>query len=190
MHATRQNCVWESDKDSMRKWCFSMVFVSLAAAGPARADSLQPTAGRCAGEISALRGVWRPRQVFLPAYADLELVLYMASLGAREPGVAVVPVLSSEPLYFRSKKIVFISTGFILQAGSERELEEAIRTAPVEVQTRDLPACAAVATFGGAGIIQRAPASFPDVRLRLAGQLAGYEDVTVRRLRKRDTGTE
>jgi hypothetical protein len=112
----------------------------------------------------------------------MELVLYVASLGAREPGVAVLPVLAAEPIYFRSNHIVFLSTGFILKAGSERELVEAIRSAPVEVQTRDLPACASVAAS--------APASFSDVHLRLAGQLAGYEDVTLRRLRRRDTGAQ
>jgi len=74
---------------------------------------------------------------------------------------------------------VFLSTGFILQATSEAELTDAIRNARVEVQTRDLPACAAMAPW--------APGSFSDVRLRLAGQVAGYEDVTVRRLRIRDT---
>jgi hypothetical protein len=159
-----------------------MVWVSLAAAGLACADSLQPVSERCAGEIFALRGVWRTGQVFLPAYGDLELVLYMASLGAREPGIAVVPAFSSKPVYFRSKHIVFISTGFILKAGSEKELVEAIRNAPVEVRTGDLAACAAMVPW--------VPASFPDVRLRLAGQLAGYEDVTVRRLRRRETGAE
>jgi len=123
--------------------------------------------------------VWRPGQVFLPAYADLELVLYVASLGAREPGVAVLPVLSAEPVYFRSHHIVFLSTGFILKAESEKELTEAIRSARVEVQTRDLPACSTLAPS--------APASFSDAKLRLAGQLAGYQDVTVRRLRRRDT---
>jgi hypothetical protein len=126
--------------------------------------------------------VWRPGQVFLPAYGDLELVLYVASLGAREPGVAVLPVLSSEPLYFRSNHIVFLSTGFILKAGSEKELTEAIRSARVEAQTPDLPACSKMTPS--------APASFSDAKLRLAGQLAGYQDVTVRRLRRRDTGAQ
>jgi hypothetical protein len=171
----------------MRKGFFSMVCVSLAAAGLACAESLpmgrlEPAGERCGGEISALRGVWRPGQSFLPAYGDMELVLYMASLGAHEPGVAVLPVFSSEPVYFRSNHIVFLSTGFILKAGNERELMEAIRSAPVEARTRDLPACAAMTPS--------APASFSDVRLRLAGQVAGYEDVTVRRLRRRDVGAQ
>ena len=162
-----------------------MICVSLTAAGLACAESfpmgrLEPAGERCGGEIFAMRGVWRPGQRFLPAYGDMELVLYMASLGAREPGVAVIPVFSSEPVYFRSNHIVFLSTGFILKAGSERDLVEAIRNAPVEARVGDLPACAAMTPS--------APASFSDVRQRLAGQVAGYQDVAVRRMRKRDTG--
>jgi hypothetical protein len=167
----------------MKKCLFSMVWVSLAAAGLACADSpavsrREPAGESCAVEISAMRGVGRPGQVFLPAYGDLELVLYMASLGAREQGVAVLPVLASEPIYFRSNHVVFLSTGFILKAGSERELTEAIRSARVEVQTRDLPACSTMAP--------PATVSFSDVRQRLAGQVAVYQDMTVRRLRRRD----
>lgn len=169
----------------MRKRSFSMICVYLAAAGLACADAIpvgkwEPAAERCAGEVAALRGVWRSRLSFLPAYGDSKLVAYLASLGARQPGVAVLPVFTSEPIYFRSNHIVFLSTGFILRAASERELTEAIRSAPVEVRTRDLPGCAAMAQF--------VPASFPDVLLRLAGQVAGYEDVTVRRLRTREAG--
>jgi hypothetical protein len=66
-----------------------------------------------------MRGVWRSPEVFLPAYADGELV-----------------------------------------------------------RTRDLPACATTAPWVTAG--------FSDIRLRLAGQVAAYEDVSVRRLRIRD----
>jgi hypothetical protein len=128
-----------------------------------------------------MHGVWGPGQVFLPAYADLELVAYLASLQARHPGVAVIPVFTSEPVYFRSNHVVFLSTGLILLAASERELTDAIRGARVEAQTRDLPACGAIVT--------RLPASFADVQRRLAGQVAGYRDVTVRRLRSRDVGT-
>jgi hypothetical protein len=161
-----------------------MLCVGVAAAALARADGLIPVdpwgqTERCAGEISAMRGVWRPWQVFLPAYADLELVAYLASLGARHPGVAVVPMYSSEPTYFRSNHVVFLSTGFILKAGSEKELAEAIRTARVEVQSPILPACAAIAP--------RAPTSFADVRHRLAERVAGYEVMTARRLRRRAT---
>jgi hypothetical protein len=174
-----------ADKYSMRKCLFSIVCLFLAAAEPACADALslgrrEPAVERCTGEISELRGVWRPGQVFLPAYGDLELVSYLASLGASEPGIAMLPVLSAEPLVFRGNHVVFLSTGFILKARSEKELMEAIRSARVEVQTRDLPACSSMTPS--------APASFADVRLRLAGQLAGYEDVTVRRLHRRDTG--
>ena len=118
----------------------------------------------------------------MPAYGDWQLVLYVASLGAREQGVAVLPVYTSEPVYFRSNHIVFLSTGFILQATSERDLTEAIRNARVEVQTSDLPACAAMVPW--------LPVSFSDVRQRLARQVAGYEDVAVRRLRIRNTDVQ
>ncbi len=170
----------------MRKWPFYMMCICIAAA-LAQADSLpvasrQRSAERCAGEIASMRGVWRSPQVFMPAYGDLDLVLYVASLGAREPGLAVLPVFTSEPIYFRSNHIVFLSTGFILQATSEAELTDAIRNARVEVQTRDLPACAAMVPW--------VPGSFSDIRLRLAGQVAGYEDVAVRRLRTRGTAAQ
>jgi hypothetical protein len=170
----------------MRNRPFSIICVSLAAVGLACADSLpasrwDPAAEGCAREITMMHGVWRPGQVFLPAYADLDLVAYLASLHARHPGVAVIPVFTSEPVSFRGNHVVFLSTGLILKAGSEGELTDAIRKARVEVQTRDLPACAAMVTWQ--------PASFADVQRRLAGQVAGYGDVTVRRLRSRDTGT-
>jgi len=126
-----------------------------------------------------MHGVWRSPQTFLPAYADLDLVSYLASLGFRHPGIAVVPVFSSEPVYFRGNHIVFLSTGFILQAAGEKELTEAIRNARVELQsTRVLPACAAMAPA--------APADFSNIQRRLAEQTAAYQDVTARRLRRRD----
>ena len=163
------------------------ITVCLAAMGPSHADSLpvlmwEPAAVRCANEISLMHGVWRSRQAFLPAYGDLELVVYLASLGARQPGVAVLPVFSSESFYFRSNAIVFLSTGFILKAGSERELTEAIRRARVEARTQELPGCAAMTPW--------APASFSDIRRKLEGQVAGYKDVTVRRLRIREIGAQ
>jgi hypothetical protein len=166
----------------MRHRLFSIVCIWVAAAGLACADSLpagrwDPAAGQCAREITLMHGVWRPGQGFLPAYADLELVVYLASLQARHPGVAVIPVFTSEPVYFRSNHVVFLSTGLILRAESERELTDAIRAARVEAQTRDLPACAATMTA--------LPTSFADVQRRLAGQVAGYGDASVRRLRSR-----
>jgi hypothetical protein len=168
----------------MRKRFFSMVGVSVVVAGLAGADSLpasrwDPVAERCANEITLMHGAWRPGQVFLPAYADLELVTYLASLPGRHPGVAVVPVYTAEPISFRSNHVVFLSTGLILKAGSERELSDAIRAARVEVQTRDLPACGAMAT--------RPATSFVEVQQRLAAQVAGYASASVRRLRSRDT---
>jgi hypothetical protein len=128
-----------------------------------------------------MHGVWRPGQGFLPAYADLELVVYLGSLQARHPGIAVIPVFSSEPVYFRGNHVVFLSTGLILKAGSEQPLTDAIRGARVEVQTRDLPACAATMTLLPAS-------SFAAVQQRLAGQVAGYGDVSGRRLRSRSAG--
>jgi hypothetical protein len=162
-----------------------VVWASLAAAEPAGAGSLpaggwDPGAERCGAEILALHGVWRPRQGFLPAYADLELVWYLASLGARERDVAVIPVYAPEPVYFRSGGVVFLSTGFILKAGGEKALTDAIRSARVEIRTEELPACAAMSP--------RAPASFADAVRRLAREVAEYEGATARRLRRRDTG--
>jgi hypothetical protein len=151
------------------------VFCLALSAGLAHAEPA--TAERCASEIGLMRGVWRSPQVFLPAYGDWELLRYVAGLGHRE-GVAVLPVLASEPFYFRSAHIVFLSTGFILKAANDRELTEAIRNARVEVRTRDLPDCMMMAPI--------AEESFPEIRLRLERQLARYQDVTVRRLRVRD----
>ncbi len=169
----------------MRNRLFPLVCVSLAAVGLACADSLpagkwEPAAEQCAREITMMHGVWRPGQGFLPAYADLELVEYLSSLQARHPGIAVIPVFTSEPVYFRSNHVVFLSTGLILKAGSEQALTDAIRGVRVEVQTRDLPACAATMTLP--------PASFAAVQQRLAGQVAGYGNASARRLRIRDTG--
>lgn len=165
----------------MRRRLISAVTICLAACG-ACAESLpsnrwDPGAERCAGEISRLHGVWRREQAFLPAYGDLELVLYLAALGARQHGVAVVPVYASDPLCFRSAHVVFLSTGLILRAGSERELADAIRGARVEVHAGVMPACAAMTP--------RVSATLPDIQQRLAAQLAGYGDVIARRLRLR-----
>lgn len=171
------------DKDCMGRRLFPMICVGVAAAAlacaadPVSVGTWKLAAERCAGEISTMHGVWRSREVFLPAYGDLDLVVYLASLGSRHPGVAVVPMYSPEPICFRSNHVVFLSTGFILKAGSERELTDAIRSARVEVQSPILPACAAMAIW--------VPTSFADVRRRLAKRVAEYEDLTARRLRKR-----
>jgi len=157
--------------------CLGLATTGLAPAASLPAVSRQPAS--CAGEVARMRGVWRSPQVFMPAYGDWELVLYLASLGPREQGVAVLPVFSSEPIYFRSSHIVFLSTGFILKAASENELLEAIRNAPPEVRTGDLPACSAM--------LPSTTVSFSDIQRRLTEQLAGYPDVTVRRLRIRNT---
>jgi len=162
----------------------SVVCAVLAAVGLAWADSPSdgesgPAAERCAAEIFMMHGVWRSDQVFLPAYADLELVKYLASLPAREPGVAIIPVYAAEPIYFRSQQVVFLSTGFILQAGSEQILNAAIRGARIRSRTPDLPACAALPPSD--------PASLPELVGRLALKVAEYERMTSRRLRLRDS---
>ena len=156
----------------------------VAAAGlAAGADRLpgrvwEPTAEQCASEIVTLHGVWHGEQVFLPAYADLELVRYLAGLGAREPGVAVIAVYAADAVYFRSQNVVFLSTGFILRAGSEGALREAIGRAPFGVRSGELAACA--------GMAVPAPASFADVVGRLGRAVAEYERLTARRLRRRE----
>ena len=102
----------------MRRYLFPLACICLAVPRPAPAASLpaikrQAAEGRCASDIVTMRGVWRSPEVFLPAFADWELVQYLASLGRAE-GVAVLPVFSSEPACFRGNRIVFLSTGFIL----------------------------------------------------------------------------
>ena len=156
---------------------------ALLLAGGASAGSLpsvlrSPAAERCAGEILNLHGVWRAPEVFTPAYADWPLVAYLASLKTVEPNLAVVPVYSSEPFYFRSNHVVFVSTSFILQAGSEAELTEAIRTARVSVRSADLPHCGAMEAQAATGLVA--------AQRRLAAQVAEYEALSARRLKKRD----
>jgi hypothetical protein len=169
----------------MRKHLFWTICLCATAGRLACAESLptakwEPVVEQCAREINLMHGVWRGGKVFLPAYADLTLVVYLASLQGRHPRIAVVPVFNPEPISFRGNHVVFLSTGLILRAGSEKELTEAIRGAKADTEARDLPACAAMAPL--------AAASFQDVHERLAGQMASYDDVTVRRLRRRNAG--
>ncbi len=158
----------------------------LAAISPADAGSLPkkaaPNETGCAGEVLALRGVWLSQQVFLPAFGDLDLLKYLASLGGRKAGVAVLPVLSSEPFYFRSDKVVFVSTGFILNAADERELIGAIQSARRKVRTRALPACAVLSPV--------ASERLADIRQRLAAQVAEYEGTAALRLLRREPAAQ
>ena len=174
---------------------FSIACVCVAAAGLAGAEPpavapYMPAFDRCAGEILALHGVWLAGQTYLPVFGDMQLVEYLASLrGAAttdgQPGPAIVPVYSSNAIHFRNRNIVFLSTGFILRAGSEREL-----TAAVQLETRHRPApkrgVQSVALPGCVAPGAAAPAGFADVRLRLAVEVAEYQDFTTPRLRRRE----
>ena len=180
-HGTGQESNRESDKSSM--W---QRFVPLLCLGfsvfPAQAGSVVSASGsqlaaRCAGEMMQLHGVWRSPETFLPAYADWQLVEYLASLRASEPGVPVLPVFSPEPVYFRSKDVVFVSTGFILGAGSERELTDAIRAAKLEVTSPELPHCGAVSVPGSGTLIE--------IQRKLAAAIADYQALNARRLHRR-----
>ncbi len=141
-----------------------------------------PAEQRCAAEITALRGVWRgdwrSPQTFTPAYADLQLVIYLSGLAGPEAGLAVVPIYAVEPLIFRSARIVFVSTGLVLQATSEQQLIHAIRDAPLQITSGALPHCG----------VMPLPAArdLEAVQRKLAAQLAQYQDLGVRTLRRRD----
>ncbi len=167
----------------MRKpWC-CLGLLGLFGLAPAWADSLsigrtELLSERCAAEMSVLHGVWRSPEIFLPLYGDLELVTYLAARGGRDPGIAVLPVFSPEPLSFRSRHVVFLSTGLILKAASAKELAGAIRTAAIEVRTEALPACGALAP--------RATADLAGLQRRLAAQIAEYERLATRRMQRRD----
>jgi hypothetical protein len=140
-----------------------------------------PSVARCAADIAAMHGVWVSPQSFLPVYADWELAAYLASVKGAGIGVPVLPVFSPEPLYFRSAHVVFVSTGFLLKAASRQEIAEAIATAPLAVVSRALPACAAIGpSLSG---------DFAGMKRRLTEQLSGYDDVTTKRLRRRDSET-
>ncbi len=170
----------------MRKYVLIAVCICLASAGPAAAGSppktTTPSETGCADEVLALRGVWLPQQVFLPAFGDLDLLKYLASLGGRKAGVAVLPLLSSEPVYFRSDKVVFVSTGFILNASGETELAGAIQSARRKVRTPALPSCAVMSTARSE--------RFADVRQRLAAQVAAYEGIGALRLLRREPAAQ
>jgi hypothetical protein len=159
----------------MRNGVFTLVTAGIFSLGIAAAES--PAVAQCAGEIAAMHGVWAGPQSFLPVYGDWKVMAYLASVKGPQVRVPVVPVFSSEPLYFRSTHVVFVSTGFLLKVGSEQELAEAIEKAPLTVLSRSLPACTAIEPMADSGLA--------GLQERLAQQLAGYDDVTTRRLHRR-----
>jgi hypothetical protein len=163
----------------MRNRVITLVGVGIFSVGISCGESR--AVARCAGEIAAMHGVWVSPQSFLPVYGDWELMAYLGSVKGADTGVPVLPVFSPEPLYFRSAHVVFVSTGFILKARSEKELAEAIQKAPLTVLSRVLPACGAMTSS--------LPAGFAETQQRLQEHLAGYEDVTTRHLKRRDPET-
>jgi hypothetical protein len=118
-------------------------------------------------------------QSFLPVYGNWELMTYLASVKGAE-AAPVLPVFSPNPLVFRSAHVVFVSTGLILKAESETALADAIRQAPLTVLSRELKGCTAIAPL---------TAGLGEVQQHLAEQLAGYNDMTTRHLRRRDPET-
>jgi hypothetical protein len=149
----------------------------------------------CGSEIVALHGVWRSPQAYFPLYADWGTVAYLASLGARAAGnrppkVAVLPVYAAEPVHFRLGNFVFLSTGLILETGSEQELVDAIQ-AELRIKssrTKKLkkpgwpPSCA--------GLPPGPPTSFLEEQHRLAAQVAEYARRVTPRLQRRDEFTQ
>ena len=158
--------------------CLCLFATLVAPAATLPTDKAERAAGLCAAEVATVRGVWRSPTVFLPVFANWELVQYLASLGRAE-GVSVLPVYTSDPACFRSNHVVFLSTGFILKTTSELELIAAIRRARVQVQSPDLPSCVAMPAS--------APAGFSEIVRCLAAEVAAYQDLTARRLRVRET---
>lgn len=125
--------------------------------------------------VMANHGVWysprrsrgqEPRGVYFPFYGDLDLVAYLAALtGSGQSDRAILPVYSPEPIHFRRGQLVFVSTGFILQAHSYEELLQAIQS--------EIP-CP-----GGDA------AGFRSMQSKLALQVAEYVELTRPRLRRR-----
>ena len=71
----------------------------------------------------SMHGVWYTPTVYLPFYADADLVAYLTGISQ---DLIVLAVYSPEPIHFRRGEIVLVSTGFILQLRNEAELFEAI----------------------------------------------------------------
>jgi hypothetical protein len=131
----------------------------------------------------ALHGVWRTPGEFVPLFADLRLVAYLASLARQaarsgELPPVVLPVFSREPAHFRREGRVFLSTALILSANTEETLLQAIRS---DISTashgtfRDAP-CSAVTG---------ALATLAEVQAALAVQIGEYDKWFQRGLKRR-----
>ncbi len=142
----------------------------------------------CLREVVSLHGVWHTKEAYLPIYADVKAVTYLASLGARaaadQAGLAILPVYSPEPVHFRQGSYIFLSTALILEAADEQTLLRAIQG--------DIPTQWSRRAVGSAGRVSAcaAPAlldtdSFEEIRNRLARQISQYQDDRTPRLKRR-----
>jgi hypothetical protein len=156
----------------------------LAAAESAGMTYTPPATGACAGEIMALRGVWLSRGGYAPLYSDFNLAAYLAALGREVAGsqglkTAILPVYSSDPIHFRLREGVFVSTGLLLRIHGERELMEIIRrelySPAVKIRKREPGLWSACAQLSST-----ARADFYEIQSRLASQVAEYEKSPVK----------
>lgn len=131
---------------------------ALLIASLAAAESPAPLAR--ASDAMSMHGVWYSRDVYLPLYSDVGVLKYFADIPS---DVVVLPVYTPTPLHFRRGRFLFVSTGFLLQCRSERELLDA--TIP------------SASPGSGAG--------FHEVQTRLRSQIAEYEAESRSHLRRR-----
>lgn len=126
-----------------------------------------PLPGRysLAWDIMSVHGVWYKPDVYLQFYADADLVAYLTGIS---PDLVVLAVYSPAPIHFRHGKVVFVSTGLILESRSEAELFEAI------------------AGDGGCPLPPGDAARFSAVQAKLAQGIADYYEVTRPPLRCRE----
>ena len=133
-----------------------------------------------------MRGVWQSPQVYFPLYADWDTLAYLGALGVRAvgnqgPRVAVLVVYSAETIHFRLGDFVFLSTGLIIGARSERELIDAIQT-EFQRSRGKMP----VGPSACVGLTLGTTASFSEVQQRLAAQVAEYARRVTPRLKRRE----
>jgi len=117
-----------------------------------------------AWQVMSMHGVWYTPNVYLPFYADTDLVAYLTGIS----DLVVLAVYSPNPIHFRDGEVVLVSTGLILESRSEEELFEAI--------TRD----------GGCPLFQGDAARFSAVQAKLALGIADYYEALRPQLRCRE----
>src|SRR5689334_14724034 len=97
---------------------FRLIAAGILAVTLAGAESATPApeiprnAARMAEAMSA-HGIWYSRDVYLPFYADEDLVNYLAGVPTDR---LVLPVYCSDVLAFRRGRYIFVSTGLILRS--------------------------------------------------------------------------